>query len=260
MPTLERLSDVIDEFMERKRSVWEQNTKYWLKGRLRHVTDTGDFLLDRVTEKLVACKSTSPVILDMGCGNGWLARGLQGRNTHAKYIGVDFNEGFVNYCKAFADGDSRLEFLLMDLERPVGHSYDNRIDIVVNAFNFFELADLKQAMINAAKWLRPGGSLIVMTIDKTFLLMGAVTEWHELIRLLREYEELPGIKCFFQPIDLGDGLSENLIYPSVLYTFEDYLEAANTAGLKLSVYKELPFTSRPIPKIYLYFELSLDVG
>ena len=95
-----------------------------------------------------------------------------------------------------------------------------------------------------------------MTIDKTFLLLAAARDWSDLISLLREYNAIPGTKCFFQPIDLGDGLSEILVYPSVLYTLEDYMGAARKVGLELTEYRELPFTDRPIPKIYQYMEFS----
>lgn len=73
---------------------------------------------------------------------------------------------------------------------------------------------------------------------------------------LRAYETLPGVKYFFQPIDLGDKPSEKLVYPSVLYSFEDYLNAALRTGLRLGKYEELIFTTKPIPKIYQLFTLT----
>lgn len=46
-------------------------------------------------------------VLDVGCGNGTLARALQANNFHGKYLGIDMSEGLLSAAEALMEKPSR---------------------------------------------------------------------------------------------------------------------------------------------------------
>ncbi len=241
-------------FRKRRAVSWQRNVDYWLSSPLRHVADVGEYITDRAQAACSDSGVKQPILVDMGCGDGWLLRRLEQRHVGLTYYGLDFTREFIDHGRAeFAQLD-KVIFELVDLERRCDRDFG--ADLVVNAFNFFELSDLDEAFANASRFLKPGGVLQVSTIDKTYLLLAVSTDMDDLRRKLRLYQTLPGIKYCFQPIDLGDQLSATLEYPSVLYSTEDYLNAARKQDLMLLRYTEHPFTASSVPKIYCHFEFQ----
>jgi 2-polyprenyl-3-methyl-5-hydroxy-6-metoxy-1,4-benzoquinol methylase len=246
----------ISAYKCRRQSSWKKNSSYWLQGPLRHVVDVGDYIADEVVNMANGLGADRPTIVDMGFGDAWLLRYLTARGLKFQYIGIDSNEDFIVNARKTYGMRSDCEFILADLEEPCDFNF--KADIVVNAFSFFELANLEQGMINARGILKDNGRLFVSTIDKTYLILANSKTWEEFLSNLREYNELKGVKYFFQPIDLGDKASEFLEYPAVLYSLDDYLSAAKRLGFRLNAYKEHIFTAKAVPKIYVHFELIKD--
>ena len=248
------LASLLDKmaYKAERASAWEKNIDYWLRGPLRHVVDVGDYIVSRTEALCCLSRRRRPVVVDMGFGDGWLLKALLRRKVRFSYVGLDCTHAFIAHArKEFADIDD-VSFELLDFEEPSMRSFD--ADIVVNAFNFFELCELDQPFKNASQFLRGGGTLQVATIDKTYLLHALSGGWNDFRDKLSLYQTLPGIKYAFQPIDLGDGVSEALYYPSVLYSNEDYLSAAKKNHLVLNTYKENVFTGAVVPKIYCHYE------
>jgi len=246
----------INEFKKQKNNHWSKNAAYWLKGPLRHVVDIGEYIVDQILIKCSTISNKCPVIVDMGFGDAWLLKALIEKKCHCQYIGIDSNKVFFDNAQKLFKEYTWCGFKLMDLELPL--DVDIKADVVVNSFTFFELADLKQGMENAFHLLKKEGSLFIATIDKTYLILAYSRNFEEFKTHLKEYEHLPGVKYFFQPIDLGDKASEILKYPSILYSLDDYFYYANKFGFRITNYKEHVFTAKPIPKIYIHFELVLD--
>ena len=250
---IEKLSDK-NVFRQRRNDAWTRNTSYWLSEPLRHVTDTGSYISERTRSFIGAELDHQFVILDMGCGSCWLLESLLAMELDFIYIGLDNNSKFVDAAtERYADIENA-SFVLADLDMRV--SIPQKVDLVVNAFNFFELASLDDGMNNTASWLRPGGTLFMSTIDKTYLILALSKDWDEFHENLRIYQDTPGVKFDFQKIDLGRGLSQELEYPSVLYSTQDYITAAKKAGLQFASYSEQAFTGRAIPKIYCHLEFT----
>lgn len=252
MERLKPLADVRESFRARRREAWFENTDYWLSANLRHVEDLGEWIADYLVCELKPGES----LIDMGSGSGWLGHRLKGRIADLNYLGVDIHEPFVEVCRREFDRTKGFDFIVLDVEQPNHGQLPPEATFVVNAFNLFELTDLRAAYSNASSWLRPGGRFLAITIDKTYLMMAAANSWEEYRDLLIDYSAKGGPKCFFQAIDLGDGPSPRLVYPSVLYSTEDYLAATAETGLEFRRYREFPFTQRPLPKIYQVFEFQ----
>jgi hypothetical protein len=170
------------------------------------------------------------------------------------YIGLDGTPEFIDHALHTFEGVENASFLLGDVETEL--AFPIRADVVVNAFNFFEVSDLAMAMQNVSKHLRMGGKLFMSTIDKTYLILALSATLEEFYENLLRYQELPGKKYGFQPIDLGASISDVLEYPSVLYSTQDYIDTALGSGLRLVNYVEQPFTAKTVPKIYCHLEFE----
>lgn len=242
-------------FRRERESAWNGNLEYWLSAPLRHVDDVGDYIVDRVCE-LSLHRDTKPIILDMGFGSAWLLKEIVKKKLHCSYMGVDVTQAFVARAANAYEQITEAKFILADVEGDLDLGF--KADVIVNAFNFFEVCDLPTAMANASKHLKSGGTLLMSTIDKTYLILALSRDWDDFHQNLRLYQELPGIKYDFQHIDLGNGVSGTLKYPSILYSAQDYIDAAKMNGMRLVNYAEQVFTARFVPKIYLHLEFQRD--
>lgn len=250
-----------EAFRRRRNEEWRKSCEFWLSGPLRHVTDVGDYICDRVQDIFSTISSRKPMLVDMGCGSAWLLSSLLSRGGSLKYCGLDSSKTFVEHGRAKFAGLEDIDFEQVDLEIPIKKLPQCRkADLVVNAFNFFELCDLRQGFRNARNLVRPGGRLLVSTIDKTYLLLAISSGWEDFLLKLKLYSELPGTKYAFQPIDLGNAVSGKHYYPSVFYTTQDYVDAAKLAGFKLETYTEKCFTEKLVPKIYIHLEFVSSCG
>lgn len=245
---LRALSD-IEAFRAKRSQAWSAATEYWLRGSLRQVIDVGSSIVDAVMSSNNN-RLSQQVIVDAGCGEAWLLRALRHRGSSATYIGLDNHRDFLAELRRRHQSDANASFVQVDLEVALPPELHGKADIVVNAFNFFELADLPTAMKNCAALLKPGGIVHVSTIDELSLLLAGSSTMADYRRNLSDYETISGVKYWFQPIDLGDGASPTLSYASVMYSLPDYLAAAQSAGLQMEGYVEVVKTSKTIPKIY----------
>jgi SAM-dependent methyltransferase len=240
-------------FRERRASEWARAREYWLSAPLRHVSDIGPAIIGRVLELLEAAPHSSGVV-DAACGSGWLLNGLRDRGSNSRYIGLDMEPEFLRRVREIASARGNAEAYFADLETELSLPVPP-VSVVVSAFTLFELADLSTATRNLTRLLAQDGTTLVVTIDKTYLMLAAADgDWDRFMTILREYTALPGTRFFFQQIDLGDGASRDLAYASVLYSTEDYVAAFRAAGLEMTDYREIPATDRPIPKIYQLLE------
>ncbi len=242
------------EFKKENLECWKKNTNYWLNSPLRQVEDTKSFFTNKLKEILF----NNCIIFDLGCGSGWLIDLIQELNISVKYIGIDFNKKFIDFLNGKFN-NSNYEFILADLEEPLNQKYYNKADFVFNNFNFFEIANLESAFDNAYQFLKKDGSLIISTIDVTYLVVAISKNFDEFKQNLVDYEKTKNggnVPYFFQPIDLGYASSNNLRYASVLYSLADYFRLAKSKGLSLIDYDEIICTSRFIPKIYQYIQFS----
>lgn len=251
-----RSLDDIEEFQRRRALAWERNVDAWLRGPLRHVDNVGQYIVERVTVLGNQTERRRPLIVDMGLGSAWLLKALVDKGLQCSYLGLDAVEAFVSRAAKTYQNLGEARFMLADLE--VELDLDVRADVIVNAFNFFELSALRTAMGNASRHLKPTGTLLMSTIDKTYLILALSKDWDEFTENLRLYQELPGVKYGFQHIDMGSYVSGTLEYPSVLYSAQDYIEAAKVNGMHLVKYTEHVFTASFVPKIYLHLEFQLD--
>jgi ubiquinone/menaquinone biosynthesis C-methylase UbiE len=216
--------------------------------------DTKDFLLKNLPS-LFGTDASNRTVIDMGTGSGWALEMLRELHIQCKFIGLDFNEFFIEHLKSNFKEDLDADFLNVDLEEELPRRLHHSADVVFNFFNFFEIANLEEAFKNAQKMLKQDGKLVIMTIDSYYLMFALAKTMQELKDVLAVYEEKKSegeVPYFFQKIDLGDAESEDYEYASVIYSLDDYYKQAKVNGMNLVDYAEVIKTSKLIPKVYQY--------
>lgn len=247
---MQPLKDII-QFRKESQECWEKNADYWSHNYLRQVEDTKIFF----KEKLKDIIKSGMTVIDMGCGSGWLLDFLLELDIPFTYIGLDFNNRFIYSLKEEFSSVSNASFETVDFEEKVPDKFLHRADIVFNCFNFFEIANLDTAFANAINMLKPHGKLVIFTIDYTYLILAVSNSMEEFKSNLKTYEEIKSkgeIPYFFQNIDLGDKVSKDLKYASVLYSFNDYFQQVQKYQMSLVDYCEVVKTSKFLPKTYQY--------
>lgn len=115
----------------------------------------------RVTDKAVVdavLRRAPRSVLDLGCGEGWLARALVAHGIGV--IGIDAEPVLVE--RASRGGGGR--FMAMTYAQVVAGELDARVDVAV--LNFALLAEHGVGALLAAvpRLLEPGGALVVQTV------------------------------------------------------------------------------------------------
>ncbi|MEQ9642061.1 MAG: bifunctional 2-polyprenyl-6-hydroxyphenol methylase/3-demethylubiquinol 3-O-methyltransferase UbiG [Alphaproteobacteria bacterium] len=112
-------------------------------------------------------------VLDVGCGAGLLCEPLAARG--ARLVGIDAASRNVGIARAHAArGGLSIEYrhcLASDIV-----AEDRRFDVVLNTEVIEHVADPAQLMADCAALVKPGGLLVVATLNRTFrsLLLGIV--------------------------------------------------------------------------------------
>jgi SAM-dependent methyltransferase len=116
--------------------------------------------------------SRPPVIVDLGCGRGWLKL-LTDRLVCAKWIGLD---GHIEYPELASAGYERVAQCDFEAQLPVD---DASVDMVVSLHVFEHLHDPDKTMREVCRILRPGGVFLGGTpvLPSPFALLR--TAWHQ---------------------------------------------------------------------------------
>lgn len=80
------------------------------------------------------------------------------------YQGLDSNPRFISHLKKKYSGQKNTIFTLHDFSNEA-LPFDVRFDVVVCSFSLFEVAELDQAIERIAKVIKPGGFLVIITIN-----------------------------------------------------------------------------------------------
>jgi SAM-dependent methyltransferase len=113
--------------------------------------------LDRAVSAAETRSPGAVAALDAGCGRVSALRAFRPRIT--RLVGVDIHEPSTPL--AHLD-----EFALVDLEGPETAFAHGSFDLVLSSFTLEHFADPRAALANLRRWLRPGGLLVVTTVNR----------------------------------------------------------------------------------------------
>jgi 2-polyprenyl-3-methyl-5-hydroxy-6-metoxy-1,4-benzoquinol methylase len=97
-------------------------------------------------------------VLDLGCGEGWLARRLA--ETGAKVTGVDAIPGLIEQARSAGGG----EFFTASYEEIASGGLDLKVDAVVANFSLIGKEAVDDVVRAVPRLLNPGGSFVVQTL------------------------------------------------------------------------------------------------
>ena len=136
---------------------WHNNASPWITAvreqqiaSRRQVTDAA--IIDAVTAHAPA------TVLDVGCGEGWLARTLSARGMQV--TGVDVVPELIAAARQAGEG----EFFELAYEDLKGHRFAQRFDAMVCNFSLIGEQSTAAVIQAAPLLLRPGGKLFVQTL------------------------------------------------------------------------------------------------
>ena len=99
-------------------------------------------------------------IIDVGCGRGHLLRYLESKRSDAHFLGIDLSPNENTKRIKYSQGD----FLTTDL----GFNYD----VVISLATIEHVVDVQSFARRLTSLCRPGGQVIVMTVNESSLLYG----------------------------------------------------------------------------------------
>jgi ubiquinone/menaquinone biosynthesis C-methylase UbiE len=120
-------------------------------------------MVRRETLKLLTHKESGE-LLDAGCGEGLFTIALAKALPQFKIIGADCSNDRLDQSriKVKKDNITNIDFINYDITQPKDDCIE-KFDYAVcinTLFNFKSLSDVRQALINITKNIKPGGSLI----------------------------------------------------------------------------------------------------
>jgi 2-polyprenyl-3-methyl-5-hydroxy-6-metoxy-1,4-benzoquinol methylase len=138
--------------------VWRENAGAWTRavrdGRIRsRETLTNDAIIRAVLEG----RPTS--VLDLGCGEGWLARQLAARGI--RVIGLDAIEALVTAARQAGGG----EFHVLSYQQLARQGWPESVDRVVCNFSLLGDDSVHQVLAAAPGLLNAGGELLIQTLS-----------------------------------------------------------------------------------------------
>lgn len=116
---------------------------------------------ERVTNRAIidATLSRSPrSVLDIGCGEGWLARALAAKGIHV--VGVDVIPGLIEQAQAAGGGD----FCVMSYEEIASGKLSVSVDVAVCNFSLLGKESVEGVLRAVPSLLNSHGSFLVQTL------------------------------------------------------------------------------------------------
>lgn len=243
------------DFKKNNLEEWKKNSSFWLEGKMRHIKDVKHKTLQQLMLLIKANTKNRVQLADVGCGEGWLYRAIREADLPVNYAGLDFNERFIKELKKQYREDATASFLQTDIEDEVPQQLIGKTDIVVNAFNFFELPNLEKAMSNTYKMLKRDGKLLIITIDPVMQVLAISKSYSDFFNNLTEYSKGKSHLAYRKKIVINDQKTGRAYY-GILYSIADYIELAKKYKLQFLGYEEVINPDKPTPQIYQFLLFS----
>ncbi len=105
----------------------------------------------------------APVCLDLACGTGGLTRRLAAKYPNGSILGLDLTEAMLTQARALGQ-PPQLRYVVGDMGRT--GLPDNSIDIVTGSYALRNAGDLKEALREIYRILKPGGLAVFLDFSK----------------------------------------------------------------------------------------------
>jgi 2-polyprenyl-3-methyl-5-hydroxy-6-metoxy-1,4-benzoquinol methylase len=207
---------------------WLANAQAWERAVRGGVIESRKLATDRAIVEAVLSRKPRKVI-DLGCGEGWLARTLAASGIQV--TGVDVVPALVEAAQARGGGS----FRVMSYEDVAAGALHERADVAVCNFSLLGHASVDGLLAAIPGLLEPGGALLVQTIHP----------WAAGVEPYRDgWRDGSWAGC-------GDGFDQPA--PWYFRTLHGWMASFRHAGLRLLDLKEPlhPHTGRPASIIFM---------
>jgi 2-polyprenyl-3-methyl-5-hydroxy-6-metoxy-1,4-benzoquinol methylase len=207
---------------------WHANAKAWERAVREGRIESRTLVTDQAIVDAVLSRKPRTVI-DVGCGEGWLARALAAHGVQV--LGVDVVPSLIEAARAKGGGD----FRLLAYEDIAAGALTERADVVVCNFSLLGGASVDALLAAVPALLEPDGTLIIQTLHP---VMAGIEPYAD------GWREGSWVGC-------GEGFGEPA--PWYFRTLGSWVSALEAAGLYLTGIQEPihPHTGRPASVIFL---------
>ncbi len=136
---------------------WTRNAAPWTAAARGGRIESRRLVADGAIIEAILSRSPARV-LDVGCGEGWLARALAARDIEV--VGVDAVPSLVEAARASGGGD----FRVMSYEDIAAGRLALSVDAIVCNFSLIGRESVERLIESAPALLNPEGALIVQTL------------------------------------------------------------------------------------------------
>jgi len=207
---------------------WQANAVAWERAVRSGQIESRKLVTDRAIVEAVLSRSPRTVI-DVGCGEGWLARALAAEGIEV--LGVDVVPSLVDSAQAQGGGS----FRVMSYEEVAEGALKARADVVVCNFSLLGESSVDRLLAVVPALLEEGGMLVVQTLHP---LAAGIEPYRD------GWREGSWAGC-------GEGFGDAA--PWYFRTLGGWVGAFQSAGLRLIAMREPlhPYTGKPASVIFM---------
>jgi 2-polyprenyl-3-methyl-5-hydroxy-6-metoxy-1,4-benzoquinol methylase len=146
------------ELVDKTREIWEQNATWWDNQKIDESPFTRRLIKPAVL-RLLAVKE-GETILDLACGNGWLARDLATLGAHI--VACDFSSALLSCARARTPSTTVISYMQLDLtdESDLARLGCSRFDCAVCNMALMDIANIEPLLRTVQLALKPGGRFV----------------------------------------------------------------------------------------------------
>ena len=136
---------------------WQRNAAPWTAAIRENQIESRRLVTNQAIVDAVLSRSPKS-ILDIGCGEGWLARALAQHGIRA--IGVDVVPALIEQANRAGGGD----FRVASYEDIAAGNLDAKVDVAIANFSLIGKESVENLLSSVPSLLTPRGALIIQTL------------------------------------------------------------------------------------------------
>ena len=144
--------------------------EYWRKIIREDLDDFRTYISNPAIFQRINLIGENNVVLDAGCGEGYLSRYISEKNNEV--VGIDISPRRVQLAKKYSDTEMYQVASIYELPFD-----DCHFDVIICNFVLIELEDLEKALIELKRVLKNDGKIIVQHLNPNYILFTEGVEY-----------------------------------------------------------------------------------
>ncbi len=218
---------------------WCANARQWVETLANHELESRQLVTEQAILQAVLVQHPQ-IVLDAGCGEGWLCRSLQ--SQHIETFGIDGSPELIHEARLKGPG----HFEVMSFEEMNRQEVLTGMPYCAVVFNFclYDDHETETLLHNAIHWVKPRGKLFIQTLHP--------------FQVLKNNEPY----CDGWRLETWSGLIRRFTHPYYWYyrTIGGWLKVVDSAGWRLdSLHEPIhPASRQPVSLILIASKKSIN--